>query len=558
MAHLIPENVTDTTDHIAIPEGQCLLGRHPDCDIHDLFDGNERVSRRHAAILQRGEKYLLEDLGSQNGTFLNGIRISRPESLADGDTLGICGVELQFSDDAGKQRPGSHEVVIDEDESSAHVMASIGIGLSTITPPERIAGASAERKLEGLVRLLDGLAASVESDVLLDNLLEGLFRVFPAAERGFVAMGLVEDQLPEIRATRLRESVPDLSLRISRTITQQVLNTQQAMLSADVQKDVAYSGSQSIAAANIRSFLCAPLIDNDGVAIGIVQLETHDASRPFSSQDLEVLAAVTPQVSLALNFSELHERAVRQAELDRDLELARKVQLGLLPHQSAKLDGYDFYDFYEAASHVGGDYYDYVPLPSGRMAVVLADVSGKGVSASLLMAKISGELRLLLATRESPADAVAVMNDSLCESGIAGRFVTLVVAVIDSESGVVTLVNAGHPSPLLRSADGSVREVGAEMRGVAIGLFPCREYRPFDVSLAAGDSLSIFTDGFTEAMDADGELYGDDRLEAALSQPSSDLASLGAGVLADLRAFVGDHPQSDDMCLVSFERLACE
>ena len=111
---------------------------------------------------------------------------------------------------------------------------------------------------------------------------------------------------------------------------------------------------------------------------------------------------------------------------------------------------------------------------------------------------------------------------------------------------------------MLRSADGSVREVGAELRGVAIGLFPCREYRPFDVSLAAGDSLSIFTDGFTQAMDADGELYGDDRLEAALSQPSSDLASLGAGVLADLRAFVGDHPQSDDMCLVSFERLACE
>lgn len=203
---------------------------------------------------------------------------------------------------------------------------------------------------------------------------------------------------------------------------------------------------------------------------------------------------------------------------------------------------------------MGGEYFDYIPLKDNRLAIVLPDVSGKVVSASLLMAKTSGELKLHLANEESPGKAVSQLNDSMCASGVTGRFVTMVVAVIDAESEQVTVVNAGHMAPLLRHNDGEVKEIGVEQRCMSVGFFPNQKYQEYQFTLRPGDSLTMFTDGFTEAMNADEDLYGDDRVAEQLGKPASDLAQLGMNILTDLRQFFGDHPQSDDMCLVSFAR----
>ena len=147
-----------------------------------------------------------------------------------------------------------------------------------------------------------------------------------------------------------------------------------------------------------------------------------------------MLASVASQAAIAVDNAQLHENALKQQAVERDLELAHKVQRGLLPARPPQLAGYHFFDFYEPANQVGGDYYDYIELPGGRLAVVLADVSGKGVSAALLMAKLSGEVRYCLASEPTPAAAMNRINASFSRSGWDDRFVTFVLAVLDAEA----------------------------------------------------------------------------------------------------------------------------
>jgi serine phosphatase RsbU (regulator of sigma subunit) len=300
--------------------------------------------------------------------------------------------------------------------------------------------------------------------------------------------------------------------------------------------------------------MCAPLVDAEGTAMGVVQVDTQDMQRQFNDQDLEVLASVVPSAATALRYCQLHEEALKRQALDRDLKLARRVQNALLPEAAPRLEGYQFFAFYEAAYEVGGDYYDYVPLPGGRWAVVVADAVGKGVSAALLMAKLSGELRSSLSIEPTPAAAVARMNDSMTRSGMAGHFVTLILAVIDPATHQVNLVNAGHMAPLVRRADGFVDEAPGVTGGPALGILPNQDYAARSVRLDAGDSVTMFTDGFSEAARADNAMYGVERLRGQLAVPVGTAKELGERVLSDVRRFVGGHPQSDDMCLICFGR----
>jgi serine phosphatase RsbU (regulator of sigma subunit) len=269
---------------------------------------------------------------------------------------------------------------------------------------------------------------------------------------------------------------------------------------------------------------------------------------------LDVLASIATQASIAVDNAQLHEQALRQNALNRDLEIAHKVQRGLLPAQPPNVPGYHFFDFYEPANQVGGDYYDYIELSGGRIAIVLGDVSGKGVSAAMLMAKLSGEVRFCLASERTPADAMNRMNVMFCRSGWDDRFVTFVMAVLNPLQHEVTIVNAGHMPPLLRRSTGGVESVGGPESGVPIGIDCDYKYSQFTRSLAPGDFLTMFTDGISEAMNPAGELYGLARLRTEVNAQTSNVADLGRHILADVRRHVSGRAQSDDMCLACFGR----
>jgi serine phosphatase RsbU (regulator of sigma subunit) len=332
------------------------------------------------------------------------------------------------------------------------------------------------------------------------------------------------------------------------------METKEAILSADAASDQRFESSQSIADLRIRSVMCAPLIDNEGHALGVIQIDTLDQRHRFQKDDLDVLVSIASQASTAVDNAQMHELALKRQSLDRDLELAHKVQRGLLPAHPPLVDNYHFFDFYEPANQVGGDYYDYIELSDNRLAVVLGDVSGKGVSAALLMAKLSGEVRFCLASEPTAAGAMNRINAAFCRSGWDDRFVTFILVVVDPVQHEVTVVNAGHMPPLLRHGDRQIELLGEDDSGVPLGIDSDSTYVQITRKLAVGDTLTLFTDGISEAMNAEGELYGLDRLRRQVGSEAATVSLLGRHILDDVRRFVNGRPQSDDMCMACFGR----
>ena len=205
-----------------------------------------------------------------------------------------------------------------------------------------------------------------------------------------------------------------------------------------------------------------------------------------------MLASVASQAAFAVENANFTKPRCEQ-QFEYDLQLAHKVQQGFLPSAPPRLEGYDFFDFYEPANQVGGDYFDYVSLPGGRLAMILADVSGKGISAALLTAKLSSEARYCLASEPTPAAALSRLNAAFSASGWEDRFVTIIIAVLDRIRIRCASSTAGICA-ILRSMDGKIEEVGADAAGVPIGVDHEYVYKQFVLELRPGDSLTLFTD----------------------------------------------------------------
>src|SRR5262249_43316217 len=200
-------------------------------------------------------------------------------------------------------------------------------------------------------------------------------------------------------------------------------------------------------------------------------------SVPFTEDDLEVLTSVAAQAALSLENAHMHTAALRQRDYERDLDFATQVQLGFLPSERPRVEGYEFFDFYEAAQRVGGGFFDYVMLPEGRVAVTVGDVAGKGLPAALLMARIYSDTRYELLIKPTPADAMTSLNTIVCSSGLGHRFITLAMVILDPAAHLLTLVNAGHLPPLMRSRRGAVKPMGTDVSALPLGIQPGPKYR---------------------------------------------------------------------------------
>jgi serine phosphatase RsbU (regulator of sigma subunit) len=310
---------------------------------------------------------------------------------------------------------------------------------------------------------------------------------------------------------------------------------------------------QSVADFRIRSMMCAPLVNTEGKSLGVLQIDTVDQRKRFQPNDLEVVVSVAAQAGIAIDNAQMHENALRQQSLERDLQLAREVQRSFLPEKHPELDSYEFFDYYQPASHVGGDYFDYIYLPDGRIAVVVADVVGHGVAAALLMAKLSGEARYSLASEAMPGAAVTALNDKLSNLQI-DRFVTLFLAVLNPRTHEVTMVNAGHMAPIYRHLDGRIEEPGGEDVGLPLGIDSSAEYGQLTLRLAPGESLTLYTDGVNEAMNERDECFGIERIYRLIAEGQGSLQEIGNRIIADVRRHLDRAVQADDMCLVCFRR----
>ena len=203
----------------------------------------------------------------------------------------------------------------------------------------------------------------------------------------------------------------------------------------------------------------------------------------------------------------MHESLLERERVSRDLKLAEQVQKRFLPQSVPVIPGFEFFAHYDPAYEVGGDYYDFVPLPGDRLAIALGDVSGKGVAAALMMAKFSGDTRYCILTENSPAAAANELNGLLFSAGIEEKFITLSLSVLDIEERTLKIASAGHLPVLIRRSNGTVDEIGEEIAGFPLGIVPEGDYRQTEVKLNPGDVVAIFSDGMTDARNLREELY---------------------------------------------------
>ena len=531
----------DTGTQYDLNEDEILLGRASSCGIV-LTD--EVASRKHARLTQEDDSCFLEDLHSRNHTFVNGKAIAERVRLIHEDRIRIGGTLLVFRSELPDAVPDS--------SSGMEILRSVDARRSL----QAFNQVNAESKLRAILQITQMLGRSLELHTVLDEMLEALFAIFPQADRGLVLLDDGKHLVP--RAAKYRRSEED-GIQYSKTVIEQTIRDQRAVLSKNVTTDERFAQTQSLSDLRVRSIVCAPLLAQEGRALGVIQLDTRSQHTGFDEEAADILASVANQAAISVEYAQLHRQIVKQARLQKEMDFARQVQHRFLPTETPHVAGYSFWAHYAAAGDVGGDYYDFVPLPDGRQAAMLGDVSGKGVPAALMMAKLSSVGKVaLLRHPDSVVDAMRDMNNDVCDASVDCSFVTLLLCVVDPRAHEITIANAGHMSPMLRRTDGTVDEpAGTNIRGYPLGVQCDHTYKTIQMGLQPGESLVLFSDGISEATDARGEMYSMERLVQRITQTSGTTASeIGDAIIEDVESFVGDAEQADDISLVVISRNA--
>lgn len=303
-----------------------------------------------------------------------------------------------------------------------------------------------------------------------------------------------------------------------------------------------------------RAMLCVPLKAR-GKTLGVLQV-MNKLTSPFyfTHEELDMLITISSSAAVAIDTARMHRMILQQETLKRDLILAKEVQLSFLPMALPQIPGYEFAALNCPALEVGGDFFNFFQLHENKLGIVLGDVSGKGISASLFMAKLSSDLQYHALLNNSPSALLETVNELLCQRAKHGMFVTLVYMVLDLETGDLAFANAGHLFPICSGRDGSFLIGDDSSKGPPLGILPGIPYAEERFTLAPGQGLTLYTDGITEAKNSRGDLFGMERLITELNKPLETPETLVNTISDAVDKFSVNQGRSDDITLLSLVR----
>lgn len=397
-----------------------------------------------------------------------------------------------------------------------------------------------------LYQITGVMNSSLEFNQALENIISAVMQA-TRAQRGYL---LRVDELTsevEVLVARGGESTSS-DEGYSTTITNEVVRSRQALLTNNAQFDNRYQPGQSIILRGLRAILCAPMMVKDRL-IGVIYVDTSMRAGNFTPSDRDLMAAVAGQAAVALENARLYSLAVEQGRLMRELQMAREIQQSLLPQFMPQVSGYEMAAHWQAAREVAGDFYDVFSLDANRFAVVIADVSDKGAPAAMFMAVARTMIRAHAHTGMNPVQTIGRTNDLILEDAESGMFVTVYYSVFETGGGSVH-VNAGH-NPLLVYRAAERHAFLMPRGGRAIGWFPDNPLQMLGMDLQPGDILVFYTDGLTEAENAIGDFFGEERLMKAVADYAHlDAPGILAAILAAAGAFCGAVIPFDDQTVV--------
>jgi serine phosphatase RsbU (regulator of sigma subunit) len=502
------------------------------------------ISRSHAAIAKHPGGLLLSDCNSRNGTFVNDNRVGEPVTLGSGDRIRIGDHLLvvnalepspvTFTGEDLRHGPGTHFL------STEEIGASLR-GSDTPPPSPRVAAIllEAERKI----------AVSRPLAEILENLLDLAHRV-ASYERGLILQFRGGRTIRE--AVRLPNLASDRSFPVSRAIIDHVRRTGESVLTSDAISGKEWKESTSIQEQHIRSVMCVPFM-NEGDVVGVIYLDNRQKAGLFSLGDLHVLTFLADIAAVKIENARLFEDAVERRRRDHEFTEAASIQTRLLPDRAPVLPGYALDAATYPCHEVGGDFYDYIELPGGRIGIAVGDVAGKGIPGALLMSNFLACLRSC-SELDPPVDLlINRLNKLACRSCPIDRFVTFFFGIIDPEHHSLTWSNAGHCAPyLVRSGAPGVR---LQAGGLPLGILPEHAYRSSVIPLEPGDTLFCFSDGVTDARNEGGEEFEEERLELAFAGPNGATPrQFIERIVGAIDAHCGTRPHEDDLTMLVVHR----
>jgi serine phosphatase RsbU (regulator of sigma subunit) len=547
---------------VALPDGSTterlldgpsfLIGRSSKADLVVL---DRSMSREHARLVRDGEHWKVEDLGSRNGTFLNGQTVTAPTLLSPGDTLTVGGATITIG---GASQPSTaptgRPAPLGWAERSVLRPAAELLQLDESGPlPAEIHEEAQLRRYVERLRIVNevhqALAHSIAQEELLELILDRAFDHLKPEEGAIFLKRGAEYYCAASRSSRSGRG----GTLFSRHLAEEVAEKGQAALVIDTQIDERFNQAMSIMGAGVRSLVAAPLSDA-GRALGMIVLGSLYAVRQFREEDMELLVSLASVAALRIANVALAEEAAERRRLEQEVALARRIQEALLPDALPEVPGYEVFGSNFPSQGVSGDYYQVRPrLDGAEVALQVIDVSGKGIGASLLTASVEA---LCIAPLEDGLSADEIylrVSRLLYQRTPPEKYATGFLAVLEPGSGTVRFCNAGHLPGLVLRGDGTTEWLGNG--GPPLGLLPGATYVKGETRLGPGDLLAIYSDGITEAVDPDDEMYGRDRLAAVCAEHRGDpLGDVAGAIDRDLAAFVKGVPFHDDRTVVLLRR----
>jgi sigma-B regulation protein RsbU (phosphoserine phosphatase) len=545
--HLAWKTADGQESRFEIDRDEISIGRLSESDV---VLANPYVSRRHARIVRREQHYYLQDLNSTHGTFVNGRRISE-QRLRDADRIsfGRDQVEMRFFTGERSLR-GLDAPLVDTDlEKSVMQLTSV------IPLPE--SESSHLEKISHILNFQYQWEKSFSPERTFQQILEAALKL-SGAERGFILLKTVPSFKYVVGMNGQGELLEESDFRTSHSVVQEVLERGQPVLMTE-NIDQAFALQQSILAMDLRAVACMPLkwissTSDTPEVRGILYLDSTQTMHALSGLDQKILNKLAVEAANVFEKLELIQAFEERKALEKELALAQETQSTLLPQQLPAVEGYEITAFSRPTRHVGGDFFDFLPRESSAVTGVLADVSGKGISAALLSCLVQGALQMECRSGTPLQESVTRVNRYLCEKSQSNRFVTLFLFSLDAR-GCGEYISAGHnPAYVYRAGRREVEELAAG--DLILGAFSFATYTAQPLVLHPGDVMIAYTDGITEAMNPRDELFGEERLVEIIQTWAWE----GGKALEDrvrdaVSDFTGGTDQTDDMTMVVVQKL---
>jgi serine phosphatase RsbU (regulator of sigma subunit)/pSer/pThr/pTyr-binding forkhead associated (FHA) protein len=544
---LVIRDLEGQTATIALDRDRITLGRSSANELS--YPDDIGLSRQHLAIVGRDGQWTVEDLGSKNGTLLNGVRIEKPMPFGPGDRVSAGHLTIEF---AGSGRTNQNTVMFVENKeqfsnSATTVVANLGAVLGSQGGDDlnkttvMMQGTPQMRALIDAGRELAGHRPLADLFPLIMDLSTKAVR----AGRG-VLMTLDGDQL-NVRAAH------GAGFQISSTVRDRVLKERDSLLIRDAQLDQALREHMSIVEQKVRSMIAVPLQTNDRV-IGLIYVDSPDAIREFTIEDLNLLTVMANIAAIRIEHARLNEIEEAERAMAKEMHQAALIQQQLLGSAPA-VEGMDIGAKTVASRACGGDYYDFIKYPDGRVAMMVGDVAGKGMPAALLMSSLQARVHVVFEEPDHLAQKMTRLNKGTCANCPDNRFITFFTCIADPKTGNLLYTNAGHNPPLVVRAKGGFETLqGAG--GMILGILPMAQYQEANVTLDPGDILVLFSDGVTEAVDPDDHDFGEERLANLVGlmrdRPAAEIVE---EVHRAVHAFTQGAPAADDITVVIARRL---